>query len=345
MKIILYAPNIHQGGGKALLLPLLDKLKSFPSALFVLDERLQIPEGLALLGKVVRVRATLVSRLLSEWRLKKWVTTEMELLCLGNLPPLWADQGKQIVLIQNRYLIDDVPLNHFPFSIRIRIYFERWWLRSREPYVKQFVVQTPTMKQLVRKTLGRDANVLPFATLPSKTENTDDPDSKKQYDFLYVASGEPHKNHRQLILAWVELARKNNFPELCLTLDEKSFPKLFLWISSIAQKHLLRVTMTGNLSQIELQRLYQTSRALIYPSLVESLGLPLLEAIALKLPILAADVDYVRDVAHPTAVFNPHSAQSIAQAVLDFSYEPASIAIDLMNEKEFLSAVFTEDFE
>lgn len=342
---VIYAPNVHQGGGKTLLLPLLDALKGFPNVLFVLDERLQFSEGLALLGKVVRVRATLVSRLLSELRLKKWVTTEMELLCLGNLPPLWANHGKQIVFIQNRYLIDDAALNHSPFSIRLRIFFERWWLRSREPYVKQFVVQTPTMQQLTKKALGRDASVLPFATLPAKKENAHDSGNKKLYDFIYVASGEPHKNHRQLILAWIELAKKNNFPALCLTLDEQHFPQLCSWISSRVKTQGLQVTMTGNLSQSSVLNLYGQARALIYPSLLESFGLPMLEAVSCGLPVLAADIDYVRDVVHPTAVFNPHSAQSIAQAVLEFSYEPASFAIDLLNVKEFLSAVFTAGCE
>jgi len=345
INLVIYAPNVHQGGGKALLLPLLEELKDKGNILFILDKRLQLPEGLALLGKVVWVRATLVSRLLLECRLKFLIKAEMELLCLGNLPPLLASRGKQIVLIQNRYLIDDAPLSHFPLSIRIRIFFERWWLYSRKYYVKYFVVQTPIMQQLVQKTLGREAHVLPFATLPSKKEDIHDFNSKKKYDFIYVASGEPHKNHRQLILAWIELAKKKDFPDLCLTLDEKCFPQLCSWVFSMVDKHHLHVTMAGKLSEIEIQHLYQTSRALIYPSLLESLGLPMLEAVSAGLPVLAADTDYVRNVVHPTAVFNPYSSQSIAQAVLDFSYEPASFAIDLLNAKEFLSAVFIKDSE
>ena len=64
MQRILYAPNIHQGGGRSLL-PLLGD-KNDASLWLILDERLQLPEGLQLQGKVIRVTRSVLN-IIAEW--------------------------------------------------------------------------------------------------------------------------------------------------------------------------------------------------------------------------------------------------------------------------------------
>lgn len=63
---------------------------------------------------------------------------------------------------------------------------------------------------------------------------------------------------------------------------------------------------------------YSCARALIFPSFAESFGLPLLKAQSVGLPILAPELDYVRDVCEPVETFDPQSARSIARAVSRF---------------------------
>jgi len=334
--MIFYAPNIHQGGGKVLLHSLLKEMKGDQNILFVLDERLNLPAGLTLSGKIIRVKATILSRLFLEWRLRRLISPETKLLCMGNLPPLFSNSENTTVFVQNRYLIDDVPLDGFSWFTRLRISVERLWLRSRSSCVKRFLVQTPTMRQLLKKALGRDSDVLPFVSSTLFCNKSGKVKGNKLYDFLYVASGEPHKNHQVLIEAWKILARRNSYPSLCLTLEKKRFPQLCTWIESMVEKHHLQVTFSGRMDQNGISRLYKLSRALIYPSRFESFGIPLLEGAAAGLPILASNVDYVRDVVRPTMVFDPESAPSIADAVLDFSYEPASLAVDPLDARAFI---------
>ena len=79
---------------------------------------------------------------------------------------------------------------------------------------------------------------------------------------------------------------------------------------------------------MEVQDLYGEVRALIYPSRLESLGLPLIEARAAGLPILAAELDYVRDAVDPEECFDPDSALSIARAVKRFlGYKEAPLPL------------------
>ncbi len=339
LKKIIYAPNVHQGGGKTLLLPLLEALKGATEIAFILDARMPLPEGVSLAGTVHRVKPTLFSRLWCEWQLRYLITKDVSLLCMGNLPPLFAHRGVQQVFVQNRYLIDDVPLDVFPPIARIRLMVERWWLKSRSVYVNAFIVQTSTMQRLVKSRLGANARTLPFATVM----DADKPygkGNKKLYDFLYVASGEPHKNHQRLVEAWIILAGKGIFHSLCLTLNSKHFPELCAWISDKVEKHGLNISMSGECSHDEIKMLYRQSSAMIYPSLFESFGLPLIEAVSFELPVLASNSSYVADVIVPSSVFDPTSSQSIAESVQTFPGTSATLNISLYDANSFLAQAF-----
>jgi len=78
------------------------------------------------------------------------------------------------------------------------------------------------------------------------------------------------------------------------------------------------VEPVGFLPRERALRLLHDSRALIFPSLVESFGLPLIEAGVLNVPIIASEKDFVRDVCVPSQTFDPSSPRSISQAVIRF---------------------------
>ncbi len=334
LRVIVYAPNIHQGGGKVLLLPIVESLKSNPDVLFILDERLFPVQAWPDIRNLVKVSPTLRARICLEWKLRSWVRGSVKLLCMGNLPPLFADQGKQVLFVQNRYLIDTVSIEHFSWPTRIRIGMERWWLKSRAHRVSRFVVQTETMAVLLKKRLHKNAATLPFTGI----FEAGDVQQREtyRYDYIYVASGEPHKNHRSLIKAWIELAGKGFFPKLCLTLDQDRFPEICRWIQQQIEHCGLRVFIIGECQHSDVATLYQCSRALIYPSRFESFGLPLIEAAMLKMPVLASDASYVTDVIRPTDKFDPDSPRSIAEAVQRFAFTPAELLVNLLDVDMFL---------
>ena len=134
-------------------------------------------------------------------------------------------------------------------------------------------------------------------------------------NFIYIASGDLHKNHKNLIEAWKILALKGIKCSLTLTIDEIIYPVITKHINEAIEQYGLNIKNVGNLDAIELSLLYQTSQVLIYPSFVESLGLPLLEASDYGLEILAPEMDYIRDIIIPAQTFDPSSAKSISRAV------------------------------
>jgi glycosyltransferase involved in cell wall biosynthesis len=155
--------------------------------------------------------------------------------------------------------------------------------------------------------------VLPFlddsGEMPSQTVIT--------HDFIYVADGEAHKNHRNLLAAWTLLAAEDIRPSLALTLDAR-FKNLIDDIAAACLRHQLKIINLGTMSRAELLRLYAACGALIFPSTSESFGLPLIEASRIGLPIVAAELDYVRDVCEPIQTFDPKSPNSMARAVRRF---------------------------
>ena len=72
----------------------------------------------------------------------------------------------------------------------------------------------------------------------------------------------------------------------------------------------------GNQPIEVINKIYDLVDFLIFPSLNESLGLPLIEASFYKLPIISSNLDYVFDVCEPIYTFNPLSEEDIYQKIL-----------------------------
>ncbi|WP_319587463.1 glycosyltransferase [uncultured Desulfobulbus sp.] len=341
-RLFVHATNIHQGGGQALLLSIIESLPRSGSAVLILDIRMPLPRGIPESTQIHRISPTILQRIKAEKWLAEHTGTEDTVLCFGNLPPLFKLSGHTVVFVQNRYLVDNIKLSGFPLKARLRLAAERFWFSQRKEHADEFVVQTPTMKTLLETVTAGKAqiHIFPFMaevkdyarSVPKKVQK------KIDYDFLYVASGEPHKNHQRLIEAWRLLAEEGLFPSLCLTLNEARFAPLCRELSTIRQLYKLKVTNAGELSHNDINMLYAKVGALIYPSTFESLGLPLIEARHAGLPVLASELDFVRDVLDPEQTFDPQSETSIARAVKRFLGQTEQ-ALPLLDASAFIKLI------
>ena len=345
-RLFVHATNVHTGGGRSLLNALLQSLPTDSSVIALLDARMETPETLPHNLEVKRVKPSLWQRLRAEWWLARATSSKDAVLCFGNLPPLFRTAGRVIVLIQNRYLIDDVSLNGFPLKARLRLQIERWWLSARAVNASAFVVQTPSMEAILRssgKARGKPVYVLPFVSVSegyqrSLTRPQPQPGKGASGTFLYVGSGEPHKNHRQLIEAWCLLAQEGLFPALWLTLDGHANADLCAWIAQKKQNFGLNLRNLGRQSHEQIKQLYTQVEALVFPSTFESFGIPLIEARQAGLAVIASELDFVRDVLDPEQVFDPQSPVSIARAVKRFM-GASEEALPLLNAAEFMNSL------
>lgn len=313
MGLIIHAPNVHQGGGRTLLNALLANADQ--SACCVVDERMTTTNINPCVA-ICSIKPTLVGRLKAEVLLAKNAKSGDTVLCFGNLPPLIKSQATVKVFLQNRYLFGHHDFSRFSIATRLRLQLERWWFRTRMQSHYKIIVQSQTMQRELKHSLGFESLVLPFVATGTNQSVSGNHNMAeiKEFDFVYVSSAEPHKNHAALLDAWATLANQGVYPNLALTVSESS-PVAQL-IERYKSSHGLKITNFGTLQHGEVQSLYANSKALIFPSKLESFGLPLLEAQQLGMPILAPELDYVRDVVEPSETFNADSPTSIARAVM-----------------------------
>jgi glycosyltransferase involved in cell wall biosynthesis len=341
-RLIIFAPGIHTGGGLALLKALVQSASlDANTTTLMLDTRalslLRLPKAPHLLV----IQPTLMGRLKAEQQLTRITRQDDTLLCLHSLPPLLRSTAKTLCFVQNILHLGAFPLSAYPWKTRLRLTTERLLGRWLKGHVDGYIVQSPSMAGLLKRWHGGSPQVqiAPFAMTPASGDKSV-AQAQTATEFIYVADGLPHKNHLNLLKAWVLLAGQAHYPKLTLTLTERD-RQLRKRILLESDKHGLKIEIQDSLTQQEVFALYRSAKALIYPSFAESLGLPLVEANALDLPIVAAELDYVRDVCHPTETFDPTSPRSIARAVLRFlaQDEPPQ---PLLSADQFLETVLTQ---
>ncbi len=323
MATILFAPNLHTGGGRVLM-EALDAASAGRIDQAIIDYRMQAVSPAFSRETTLLVRNRIGSRLHAEWQLWRSARAGDTVLCLHSLPPLFPLRARVVVLIQNRLLLERSPLTGFAWKTRLRITIERLWGKHLQGHCHRYMVQTPTVATVLSSWLKRPVPVVvvPFAVQATPDTASLGSTAPKPFDFVYVASGEAHKNHQRLLQAWRLLADAGLKPTLALTVDQQQYPALARDIERHASQLGLKIVNLGTLSAAEVDRLYGNAAALVYPSLTESFGLPLIEAAQHGLPIIAAELDYVRDVACPVQTFDALSAMSMARALRRFLGDP-----------------------
>jgi glycosyltransferase involved in cell wall biosynthesis len=133
---------------------------------------------------------------------------------------------------------------------------------------------------------------------------------------LYPANLWPHKNHHMLVLALHRL-RKTYGVTLPLVLTGDDLGQWTQLEEVIAHFRLQEeVHYLGYVPGAELSILYAKAVMLVFPSLFEGFGIPLIEAMALGCPIAAANGTSIPEVVGDAALlFDPRNPDSIAEAM------------------------------
>ncbi len=342
---IVYAPNVASGGGLVLLRALITALSGRSDVVLMLDQR-----GRPYLEDVVAeldcrwYKSSVPGRLSAEWSVRKLASRGDIVFCFHSLPPIFKSSGRVICYVHNANLVGLIPTSILSGWVRLRYLIERQIAFYRRSSVERYVVQTPTMRSALASWYGRGAppiDILPFigegAAIPKAAGTVRSPahQSRAQWDFVYVSDGSAHKNHHRLLDAWQILAEEGSFPSLALTLNPIRDAALCEEVKQAVANTGVGIHNLGQMQHTEILKLYLESRALIFPSLAESFGVPLIEARMAGLPIIASELDYVRDICVPAETFDPKSARSIARAVSRF-LGGADAFTPLLDGQEFL---------
>jgi glycosyltransferase involved in cell wall biosynthesis len=133
---------------------------------------------------------------------------------------------------------------------------------------------------------------------------------------LYPANTWPHKNHVRLLEALARLRDADRLrPGLLLTGSPKGAHAEVL--GAVARRGLDRqVRWLGYVDQARLVALYRAATALVFPSLHEGFGMPVLEAMACGCPVVCSQTTGTGETAGDAALtFGPTEVGGIAEAI------------------------------
>jgi glycosyltransferase involved in cell wall biosynthesis len=131
---------------------------------------------------------------------------------------------------------------------------------------------------------------------------------------LCVGSVEPRKNTSRLVQAWAQI--QHRLPrEISLVIAGPKGKSLVF--SDVSFEQLPpRVQLTGYVADEQLPALYSGALAMVYPSLYEGFGLPLIEAMACGTPVVTSNTTSLPEVAGDAALLvDPLDVQSIADGI------------------------------
>jgi glycosyltransferase involved in cell wall biosynthesis len=310
------ASNIHSGGGKIMLNDFIIGTDAYPNIKFIfwVDYRFEIPD-LSINSKNIQfIKVPKVLRFFTQFKIKKLSKSYDLIIFFGNLPPFITFSARTFLLQQNRYVVENSTTSNMSLLTRIQINIQRLIFKLYKNKVDEIIVQSSSMQSLIKKqsNLNTSTTVVPFKDF-KEDAFSHSVHARVKTGFIYIASAEPHKNHKNLIAAWVLLAEEEIYPKLTLTIDDKS--KIYKEIVNTRANHNLDIEILSNILREDLMIKLANSQVLIYPSKFESYGLPLVEASMLGIDIIASELDYVRDMVDPMQTFDPESSVSIARSV------------------------------
>lgn len=141
---------------------------------------------------------------------------------------------------------------------------------------------------------------------------------------LFPANFWAHKNHQLLFTAFNIYCHRYSNSELKLVCTGADNHLKFFLSHSLLQMGLTsKIIITGYLSDNEFVALLKRARAVIFPSLFEGFGMPILEAMSEGVPVLCSNQTCLPEVAGNAALlFDPRKPEEIVKAIHRIDTEP-----------------------
>jgi glycosyltransferase involved in cell wall biosynthesis len=138
----------------------------------------------------------------------------------------------------------------------------------------------------------------------------------KENFILFLGTLEPRKNIETLIEAY-ELFQKNSTIKYQLVIAGKdgwNAQKIHKQTSRSPYKN--EIIFTGYIGPENLNALFSEAKVFVFPSLYEGFGMPVIEAMAKKIPVIASNIESLSEItAGSVILINPHKKEEISEAL------------------------------
>jgi len=235
-------------------------------------------------------------------------------------PPIFSPAPKNIFAVHD--------LNHFFFSSiaatnsKLAILMAKIFIYSASLRYDKIIVFSEFVKQQLNQYVSfskKKTEVIYHGYSTFDNLSPDDPKIDQslanQQFILYIGNNRPHKNLERLFIAFELLSKKKL--EVKLVIAGNLIPRFFDIDSQIenstAKEKIIRICKPSN---GHLTFLYKNSLLVVYPSLSEGFGFPLLEAWAHGVPIATSRATCIPEIAGDAAAyFDPLDPSDIAQTI------------------------------
>lgn len=313
--ILLDSLYINDSGGKVLLDYLVEKIERAQiNCYYLFDDRCKDDYGFIPNQRKQYMKASLLKRHLFYNKNKDKFS---KVLCFGNLPPtIKLNVQVYTYFHQPKYL--KIPKTLSLLS-KIKLHLKTSFLNSIKSKTNFWLVQSDFIRNSLSskyKIVNKDIILMPFYP-PLINERKGY--TRKKDGFVYISNGGNHKNHFNLIEAFCNYFDEYKNGVLHITISDK-FADI---INLVKRKEKLGYPIInhGFVNREELIKIYKTNKYLIFPSLAESFGLGLVEAIENGCNVLGADLPYTYAVCNPSIVFNPLNVNDIKRALFESQFD------------------------
>lgn len=133
---------------------------------------------------------------------------------------------------------------------------------------------------------------------------------------FFLGNQAPKKNMKRVLEAYSQYVTSNALP-IDLVVAESSEEDIKSILKEINAENLMKhIVLTGYIPHKELPYLYNLATLFLYPSLRESFGIPIIEAMACGTPVITSNTSAMPEIAHHAAMLvNPAKSDEIANAI------------------------------
>ena len=328
--LIIEASHINIGGGYSLLIELLNylSLKKINNIVYITHKLVYYELEKEKFNTTTLIATTSLETII------RYTKKRNNIIYFSNLPPFVRNKNS-VVYFHNELILAEK--NFTIAGLKLLAYF--YWMKLFINNTDAVACQTDSISAGLKEIGAKNILKLPFFEMlqPIDTFN-------KKYTFCYVCSGASHKNVERLFEAIKQILGKYDFL-LAVTIENTYKNNHLIKQIENINRNAGRIIIInlGLVPKKEVLKIYMLSEALVFPSLKESLGLPLIEANMCGIKVLSSDLPFSHEVLHSPIVFNPYESKEIAkklEAFLNGKYDNIVQKVKIKNKiKELINLI------
>jgi glycosyltransferase involved in cell wall biosynthesis len=180
-----------------------------------------------------------------------------------------------------------------------------------------------------------------ISTSPAETERIREKYRLPGKFFFFHGNTDPKKNTQRVLKAFADF-RKQRQEDYKLVLTDYRRDDLVKLLAESGDPEMVRhIVLTGYVVNSDLPALYSACSLFLYPSLRESFGIPILEAMACGAPVITSQTSSMPEIAGDAALLiDPYRTDEITEAMIRIVSHP-DLASQLRQKGISRSALFS----